>query len=83
MAVSTGALGLRPADTRAACRAIVDEVHQGIDDTVEKHTVQVRFRVDEKIRIPYARTEYRLIEILEGVCQSVEVCTALATCGSA
>lgn len=51
----------------------MDEVEEGIENTAEKHTVQVRFRLDEKVRIPYARTEYRLIEILESVCPNVEV----------
>jgi len=47
------------------CEAIVDEVNAGIAATSLKHSVQTRFRVDEKKRIPYARTEHNLIEIIE------------------
>ncbi len=51
------------------CAALVQEVQRGVDETAETHTVQVRFRVDEKIRVPYARTEARLLEIFENLCR--------------
>jgi len=47
------------------CEAIVDEVNAGIAATTLTHHVQTRFRVDEKKRIPYARTEANLLDILE------------------
>lgn len=47
------------------CLAIADEMEEGIKNTKEKYEVQTRFRIEEKARIPYARTEYRLIQILE------------------
>jgi len=47
------------------CEVMVAEVEAGIAATTEKHEVQTRFRVDEKKRMPYARTEYRIMEILE------------------
>lgn len=47
------------------CEAIVDEVEKGILATPSQHLVQTRFRVDEKRRVPYARTEHNLLEILE------------------
>jgi hypothetical protein len=49
----------------AVCKTTIDEVEQSIATTTETHTVQVRFRIDEKKRIPYARSEYRLMQILE------------------
>jgi len=52
----------------ATCKTFVDEVHRGILETKETHTVQVRFRIDEKIHIPYARSEYRLLEIMDSLC---------------
>jgi len=57
--------GLRKDLYCGVCLAVVDEVETEIANTKESHTVQVRFRVDEKKRIPYARTEYRIIEIIE------------------
>jgi len=47
------------------CEVIVDEVEAGIVRTSNKHNVQSRFRIEEKKYIPYARTEYRILEILE------------------
>lgn len=47
------------------CLAIADEMDEGIKNTKEKYEVQTRFRIEEKARIPYARTEYRLMQILE------------------
>jgi len=47
------------------CEALVDEVNQSILATEKTHTVQTRFRVDEKKRIPYSRTEHNLLEIME------------------
>jgi len=52
----------------ATCKTFVDEVHRGILETKETHTVQVRFRIDEKIHIPYSRSEYRLLEIMDALC---------------
>jgi hypothetical protein len=51
----------------AVCEVLVDEMDLAILETDKKqaHTVQTRWRVDEKRRIPYSRTEYRLMEILE------------------
>jgi len=57
--------GLRKDLYCGVCLAVVDEVEAEIANTKESHTVQVRFRVDEKKRIPYARTEFRIIEIIE------------------
>jgi len=47
------------------CEVIVDEVESGIIRTSNKNNVQSRFRIEEKKYIPYARTEYRIMEILE------------------
>jgi len=47
------------------CEAIVDEVEAGILATPSQHSVQTRFRIDEKKRAPYARTEHNLLEIIE------------------
>lgn len=43
----------------------MDEVETAISETTIKHSVQTRFRIDEKQRIPYARTEHNLLEIME------------------
>jgi hypothetical protein len=40
-------------------------VTAGIAATTITHQVQTRFRVDEKKKIPYARTEHNLLEIIE------------------
>jgi hypothetical protein len=40
-------------------------VNAGIAATTITHQVQTRFRVDEKKKIPYARTEHNLLEIIE------------------
>jgi len=48
------------------CEALVDEVNAAIDSTTQTHSVQTRFRIDEKKRVPFARTEYNLLEIMEG-----------------
>jgi len=47
------------------CEVMINEVERSIADTRENYEVQTRFRVDEKKRIPYARTEFRIMEILE------------------
>jgi len=47
------------------CEAMVDEVNIAIANNPNQHAVQTRFRIDEKRRTPYARTEAALLEILE------------------
>jgi len=47
------------------CEVIVDEVESGIARTSVQHSVQSRFRIEEKKYIPYARTEFRIMEILD------------------
>jgi hypothetical protein len=47
------------------CEALVDEVNLSILTSEKTHTVQTRFRVDEKKRVPYSRTEHHLLEIME------------------
>ena len=51
----------------ALCEVVVDEVEAAVERTSSSHghTVQTAWRIDEKRRIPYARTEHRLMEILE------------------
>ena len=51
----------------ALCEVVVDEVEAAIARTAEEHahTVQTKWRIDEKRHIPYARTEHRVMEILE------------------
>ena len=51
----------------ALCEAVVDEVDAAIALTASSHghTVQTKWRIDEKRHIPYARTEHRLMEIIE------------------
>jgi len=49
----------------AVCELLVDEMEAGIERTTNQFTVQTKWRIDEKKRIPYARTEHRLLEILE------------------
>ena len=41
-------------------------MNAGIQSTSKTHEVQTRFRIDEKKRVPYARTEHNLLEIMEG-----------------
>ncbi len=53
------------------CNALISEIASGIAATTETHMVQTRWRIDEKKRIPYARSEARLIEILEDVVPDV------------
>jgi hypothetical protein len=47
------------------CVALCAEMEAGMARTTDTGTVQVRWRIDEKRRIPAARTEHRLMEILE------------------
>jgi hypothetical protein len=47
------------------CQSLVDEMNVAIEATAETFVVQTRWRIDEKKKIPYARTEHRLLEILE------------------
>jgi len=47
------------------CEVVVHLVDKGINATTETHTVQTRFRIDEKKRTPYSRTEWRILEILD------------------
>ena len=47
------------------CPCACAQVNQSILETTLTHSVQTRFRVDEKKRIPYARTEHNLFDILE------------------
>jgi len=51
----------------AVCEIFVDEMNFAISRTEDEYDfgVQTRWRVDEKRRIPYARTEFRLLEIVE------------------
>jgi len=50
------------------CVVLVDETIAGINRTEETHSVQTKWRIDEKknaLKIPYAYSEYRLMEIIE------------------
>jgi hypothetical protein len=47
------------------CQSLVDEMNVAIAATTETFVVQTRWRIDEKKKIPYARTEHRILEILE------------------
>lgn len=47
------------------CESLVDEVESGIASSKHTHSVQTRFRVDEKKHVPYARTEHHLLEMME------------------
>jgi len=47
------------------CEAIVDEIESGISSTIKQHYVQTRFRIDEKKKVPYSRTEHNLMEIID------------------
>jgi len=51
----------------ALCEVVVDEVNAAIDRTADEHGhfVQTKWRIDEKRRIPFARTEHRVMEIIE------------------
>lgn len=49
----------------AVCESFVDEVNTCISSTRETHTVQARFRIDEKKHIPFKRSEYRLQQIFD------------------
>lgn len=48
------------------CMLLVQHVEREIGRTKEKHMVQVKFRVDGKASAPYARSSYRVLEILDG-----------------
>ena len=60
-----------PAVQCSVCKHVVSAIEQGIADTKETHTVQVAFRMDEKVRVPYARSEYRLYEVVEPICNKL------------
>ena len=51
----------------ALCEAVMDEMEAAIErvDRQHAHTVQTAWRIDEKRRIPYARTESVLLQLLE------------------
>ena len=51
----------------ALCEAVVDEMEAAIGRVEQQHghTVQTAWRIDEKRRIPYARTESVLLQLLE------------------
>jgi len=51
----------------ALCEAVMDEMESGIGRIEQQHahTVQTAWRIDEKRRIPYARTESVLLQLLE------------------
>lgn len=49
----------------SVCEVVVFHISEGINETTETHTVQTAFRIDDKKRTPYARTEYRLLEIID------------------
>jgi hypothetical protein len=53
------------------CKAVTEVIQLDIDNTEQRHNVQVRFRIDEKIHRPFARTEVRIEEIMEDVCRNV------------
>jgi len=50
------------------CKIAAQLIDHQINATTENHSIQVRFRIDEKHRVPYARSEIRLTEILDEVC---------------
>ena len=51
----------------ALCEAVMDEMESAIAriEAQHSHTVQTAWRIDEKKRIPYARTESVLLQLLE------------------
>lgn len=49
----------------SVCEVVVHHISEGINATTETHTVQTAFRIDTKKRTPYARTEYRILEIID------------------
>ena len=50
------------------CQIIAEEVFRQILMTNAHHMEQVGFRMDNEKRVPFARTEYRLLQIIEGLC---------------
>lgn len=47
------------------CINALDEIEYAVEQTKEDFTVQTKWRVDDKRKIPYKRTEFRILEIME------------------
>jgi len=53
------------------CRLVLADLLTGIESTNETYSIQTRFRIDEKKRVPYSRSEYNINEILESLCKKI------------
>eukprot|EP00455_Lapot_gusevi_P044612 TRINITY_DN559_c0_g1_i1.p2 TRINITY_DN559_c0_g1~~TRINITY_DN559_c0_g1_i1.p2 ORF type:complete len:158 (+),score=57.73 TRINITY_DN559_c0_g1_i1:72-545(+) len=51
-----------------ACQSITEDIERQLFLTPENYEEQVGFRIDNQKRVPYARTEYRIMEVLDRVC---------------
>jgi len=47
------------------CVSALDEIEYAVEQTKEEYDVLTKWRVDDKRKIPYKRTEFRILEILE------------------
>ena len=57
------------------CGAIVMAVEKGLNATKENYATATRWRIDEKAgaQVPFARSELRIGEVLDGVCEDVPI----------
>ncbi|RLN50000.1 hypothetical protein BBJ29_002770 [Phytophthora kernoviae] len=59
-------------DTSAFCKSIVFEIETQLNNTQNDHDIEVVFRIsEEKKQIKYSRSEARILEVLDHVCDNV------------